>query len=77
VITRELLRVSIGLAAFSGLYYAIAVLNDPAYRQEFLDDLTREMRETFRLRGEYLQRRRSVAGVDLRAFLPPQDVARK
>jgi hypothetical protein len=77
VVTRELLRVSIGLAAFSGLYYAIAVLNDPAYRQEFLDDLTREMRETFRLRGEYLDRRRSVAGVDLRAFLPPQDVAKR
>jgi hypothetical protein len=77
VVTRELLRVSIGLAAFSGLYYAIAVLNDPAYRQEFLDDLTKEMRETFRLRGEYLERRRSVAGVDLRAFLPPQDVAKR
>ena len=77
VVTRELLRVSIGLAAFSGLYYAIAVLNDPAYRQEFLDDLTKEMRETFRLRGEYLERRRSVAGVDLRAFLPPPDVAKR
>jgi hypothetical protein len=77
VVTRELLRVSIGLAAFSGLYYAIAVLNDPAYRQEFLDDLTVEMRETFRLRGEYLERRRSVAGIDLRAFLPPQDVAKR
>ena len=77
VVTRELLRVSIGLAAFSGLYYAIAVLNDPAYRQEFLDDLTREMRDTFRLRGEYLERRRSVAGIDLRAFLPPQDAAKR
>jgi hypothetical protein len=70
VLTRELLRVSIGLAAFSGLYYAIAVLNDRAYREEFLDDLTEEMRDTFRLRIEYLQRRRGVAGVDLRAFLP-------
>jgi hypothetical protein len=77
VVTRELLRVSIGLAAFSGLYYAIAVLNDPAYRKEFLDDLTREMRDTFRLRGEYLARRRSVAGIDLRAFLPPQDTAKR
>lgn len=76
VVTRELLRVSIGLASFSGLYYAIAVLNDPAYRQEFLDDLTVEMRETFRLRGEYLQRRRSVAGIDLRAFLP-SDAAKR
>jgi len=30
-----------------------------------------------RLRGEYLERRRSVAGVDLRAFLPPQDTAKR
>ena len=70
VLTEQLIRLSVGLAAFSGLYYAIAVLNDNAYREEFVSDLTDEMRETFRLRGEYLQRRRAVAGVDLRAFLP-------
>jgi hypothetical protein len=70
VLTEQLLRLSVGLAAFSGLYYAIAVLNDSAYREEFVSDLTREMRDTFRLRAEYLERRRSVAGVDLRAFLP-------
>jgi hypothetical protein len=70
VLTQQLIRLSVGLAAFSGLYYAIAVLNDSAYREEFVSDLTDEMRETFRLRGEYLQRRRVVAGVDLRAFLP-------
>ena len=39
-------------------------------REEFVSDLTDEMRDTFRLRGEYLQRRRAVAGVDLSAFLP-------
>jgi hypothetical protein len=70
VLTQQLIRLSVGLAAFSGLYYAIAVLNDNAYREEFVSDLTDEMRDTFRLRAEYLQRRRVVAGVDLRAFLP-------
>ena len=59
-----------GARRLLGLYYAIAVLNDNAYREEFVSDLTDEMRDTFRLRAEYLQRRRVVAGVDLRAFLP-------
>ena len=35
-------------------YYAIAVLTDSTYREEFLEDLTDEMRETFRQRAEYL-----------------------
>ncbi len=53
-ITEELLRVSGGIAAVSGLYYAIAVLTDSTYREEFLDEITAEMRETFRARAEYL-----------------------
>lgn len=56
VLTEELLRVSGGLAAVSGLYYAIAVLTDSTYREEFLEELTSELRETFRARGEYLER---------------------
>ena len=56
-ITEELLRVSGGIAAISGLYYAIAVLTDPTYREEFLDEITGDMRETFRARAEYLQQR--------------------
>lgn len=56
-VTEELLRVSGGIAAFSGLYYAIAVLTDPTYREEFLDELTEEMGETFRARAEYLAAR--------------------
>jgi len=53
-ITEELLRVSGGIAAISGLYYAIAVLTDATYREEFLDEITGEMQETFRARAEYL-----------------------
>jgi hypothetical protein len=54
-ITEELLRVAGGIAAFTGLYFAIAMLTDSVYREEFLDELTTEMRETFRARGEYLE----------------------
>jgi hypothetical protein len=53
----ELLKVSSGLAAFSGLYYAIAVLTDPTYREEFLDDVQVSLRETFHDRAHYLEQR--------------------
>ena len=36
---------------------AIAVLTDSTYREEFLDELTGEMRETFRARADYLRLR--------------------
>ena len=54
-VTEELLRVSGVIAVFTGLYFAIAVLTDESYRQEFLDELVGELRETFRLRAEYLR----------------------
>jgi hypothetical protein len=56
-VTRELLRVSGGIALFSGLYWSVAVLTDSSYREEFLSELTSEMGETFRARAEYLERR--------------------
>ena len=59
-LTTELLRVAGGLAAFSGFYFAIAMLTDQTYRQEFLDELTSEMRESFRERAEYLKLRDRV-----------------
>lgn len=54
-LTAELLRVSAGLSALTGLYYAIAMLTDSTYRAEFLDEITAEMRETFKARAEYLE----------------------
>lgn len=54
-LTRELLRVAGGLAAFSGFYFAISMLTDSTYREEFLDELTSEMRESFHQRAEYLK----------------------
>jgi hypothetical protein len=61
IITEELLRVSGALAAFTGLYFAISMLTDEVYRREFLDELTGEMRATFRARSEYVRLRESVA----------------
>lgn len=50
----ELLKVSAALAAFSGLYYAIAVLTERSYREEFLQDVEDSLRETFGERTRYL-----------------------
>jgi hypothetical protein len=60
-LTEELLRVAGGLAAFSGFYFAVAMLTDSVYREEFLSELSGEMRASFRSRAEYL-RLRSSAG---------------
>ena len=56
-LTTELLRVAGGLAAFSGFYFAIAIFTDSTYRAEFLDELTTEMRDSFRQRAEYCRLR--------------------
>jgi hypothetical protein len=59
-VSEELLRVATGVAAFAGLYYAVTILVDAAYRDQFVDALGVELRDTFRRRSEYLelQRRR-------------------
>ncbi len=59
-LTQELLRVAGGLAAFSGFYFAISMLTDSTYREEFLEELTAEMRESFRERAAYLKLRARV-----------------
>lgn len=59
-VTSELLRVSGGIAAVSGLYYAIAVLTDATYREQFLARMGAEMQETFSARVEYLELRERV-----------------
>jgi hypothetical protein len=60
-VTEELLRVAGAIAAFSGLYYAIATLTDQLYRHEFLEALTAEMQQTFAARSEYLRLRAARA----------------
>ena len=56
-LTSELLRVAGGLAAFSGFYFAVAMLTDSTYREEFLAELTEEMGTSFRARVAYLRLR--------------------
>ena len=56
-LTSELLRVAVGLGAFSGFYFAIAMFTDSTYREEFLGELTSEMRRSFKDRAEYLRLR--------------------
>ena len=56
-LTEELLQVAGGLAAFSGFYFAVAMLTDSTYREEFLEELTGEMRASFKARAEYLRLR--------------------
>jgi len=53
-ITTELFRVATGVASFAGLYYAVTILVDPAYRDQFVDVLTAELKSTFERRSEYL-----------------------
>jgi hypothetical protein len=60
-VTAELLRVSAGIAALSGLYYSVAVLTDSTYREEFLDDLTGGLRDVFADRARYLELRAATA----------------
>jgi hypothetical protein len=48
-----------GLPNLIEVYYAIAVLTDATYREEFLEDIVGQLRETFRLRTEYLTLRGS------------------
>ena len=61
-VTVELLRVSAGIAALSGLYYSVAVLTDSTYREEFLEELTGDLRAVFADRARYLELRRQAAG---------------
>lgn len=60
-LTSQLLRVAAGLAAFSGFYFSIAIFTDSTYRQEFLDEITGEMKQSFEQRAEYLKLRERLA----------------
>ncbi len=51
----ELLRVSGAIAAFTGLNFAVAMLTDSTYREEFIDGLNAEMRDSFRARVAYVR----------------------
>lgn len=54
LLTEELLRVALAIGALSGVYFAISVLTDGSYREEFLEELTDQMAQTFAARSAYL-----------------------
>jgi hypothetical protein len=54
-LSAQLIVVAGAVAVLSGLYYAIAVFTDGTYREEFLGEVTGEMRKTFEARAEYLK----------------------
>ena len=60
VISAALVKVAVGIANFTGLYYSIALMTDSSYREEFLDNVTAELRTLFAARAEYLALRRTT-----------------
>ena len=61
VITEELLKVSVFLAAFAGLYFMVVMLTDAVYRREFLDEVVSDVRDAFAVRAAYLAYLRAEA----------------
>jgi hypothetical protein len=57
VVSAALIKVAIGIANFTGLYYSISLMTDATYRAEFLDNVSDELRTLFTARAEYLDLR--------------------
>jgi hypothetical protein len=57
-LSRELLQVSIFLAAFSGLYFTVYAITDGDYRDQFFTEITDELDRATGVRVAYLALRR-------------------
>lgn len=55
----ELVQVSVFLAAFSGLYFAVAVMTDDTYREQFFSEVLHELERAVGVRAGYLALRAS------------------
>lgn len=55
LISLELVQVSVFLAAFSGLYFAVFAVTDETYRREFFTDILDELEQALRVRVAYLR----------------------
>ncbi len=60
VFTRQLLLVALFIGMFSGLNFAVQVITDEDYRDEFIADMTNEVRDALAVRAVY--HRRLVSG---------------
>ncbi len=56
VFTRQLVLVSAFIGMMSGLQFAVQVVTDEAYRAEFAEDMTAEVRDALAVRAVYLRR---------------------
>lgn len=54
MVTQTLVRVSVAIATFTGLYYAISVQVDAVYREEFVDGIETQLRDVLAVRARYL-----------------------
>ncbi|KQZ69788.1 hypothetical protein [Nocardioides sp. Root151] len=57
-VSRELVQVSVFLAAFSGLYFAVYAVTDELYRKQFFTSITRELERAVSARVVYRSMRR-------------------
>ena len=53
VLSEPLIRVSLFLGAFSGMYFTVVLTTDDTYRTEFSDDVGPEIREALAVRTAY------------------------
>ena len=60
LISAALVKVAVGIANFTGLYYSISLMTDATYRTDFLDNVTAELRGLFTDRAEYLELRKRL-----------------
>jgi hypothetical protein len=56
VLSRELIRTAVFIAAVAGLQFTVAALTDSTYREEFHDEVSHDIRQAFAVRTVYLER---------------------
>ena len=56
IFTRQLVVVSAFIGLMSGLQFAVQIVTDTAYRAEFAEDMTSEIREALAVRAVYYRR---------------------
>jgi hypothetical protein len=59
-LSRELLKVSTFLAAFSGLYFTVYAVTDATYREQFFHEIIAELERAVGVRAAYLALRRDA-----------------
>ncbi|MDQ3782527.1 MAG: hypothetical protein M3349_06270 [Actinomycetota bacterium] len=53
IVSEQLIRVAVFLAAFSGLYFTVTAMMDPAYRSDFFDGFVGDVRQALAVRAVY------------------------